>query len=266
MNTSSNENDDLQRRVEAELLPGEELLWVGQGDGRFNVRSMSGAPIRALLVLLVAGLVMASMFGGLFMSRGMIPIGFNSFFPAASIFGIMAIVLLLVVLRVSGVFTQTFRNAQATYAITNRRIMILTGRRTIQVASYGPQDIERIERRMRSDGSGDLIFRYEDLPRRYDSSYGGRRLSYDRLPVGFFGIADVRRVEALLIDTFRPEPGRDTRDENIEARTLDSLLGTDRIKRKRTSLAEGDPLQDDDLVDLAELTQSAEDEAATQDD
>ncbi len=253
MNTFSNENNDLQRRVEAELLPGEELLWVGQGDGRLNARRMSGAPIRAVLVLLVAGLVMVSIFGGLFMTRGMVTTGFGSFFPAVSIFSIMAIVLLLVVLRVSGVFTQTFRNAQATYAITNRRIMILTGRRTTQVASYGRQDIERIERRMRSDGSGDLIFRYEDLPRRYGSGYGGRHMTYDRLPVGFFGIADVR-----------PEPA--SRDEDIEARTLDSLLGTDRIKRKRTALAEGDPLQDDDLVDLAELTQSSEDDAATQDD
>jgi len=266
MNTSSNEINELQRRVEAELLPGEELLWVGRGDGRLNARSLSGAPVRAFLALAVVGLVMISMFGGLFMSRGMLATGFYNIFPMVPVFVIMGIVLLMVVLRTSGVFAQTFRNAQATYAITDRRIMILTGRGTTQVTSYGPQDIECIERRMRSDGSGDLIFRYEDLPRRVSSGYSTRRMSYDRLPVGFFGITDVRRVEALLINTFRPEPTDRTQDGDIEPRTQDTHLGTARLKSIRMNLAEGDPLQDGDLVDLADLTLPPDDGAANMDD
>ncbi len=259
MSTSFNNLDTLHQQVEAELLPGEELLWVGQGDGRFRARSFSGSPLRALLVLGIAGLVTVSMFGSMFMTRGMHFSGTGVVFSMVSIFGIMGIVLLLILLRTTGVFAQAFRNAQATYAITDRRLMILTGHRTTQVTSYGPQDIECIERRMRSDGSGDLIFRYEDLPHRFNSGYRTRRMSYDPLPVGFFGIPDVRRVEALLIDTFRSEPASRRNDSHIEARSLDSLLGTDRLKRKRTALVDGDPIQDGDLVDLADLTLPPED-------
>ncbi len=51
----------------------------------------------------------------------------------------MAIVLLLVVLRVSGVFTQTFRNAQGDLRHHQPPDHDLTGRRTTQFASYGRQ-------------------------------------------------------------------------------------------------------------------------------
>jgi hypothetical protein len=124
MNTFSNENNDLQRRVEAELLPGEELLWVGQGDGRLNARRMSGAPIRAVLVLLVAGLVMVSIFGGLFMTRGMVTTGFGSFSRRSASSALWRSCCCWSCSESPACSPRPSGMRRATYAITNRRIMI----------------------------------------------------------------------------------------------------------------------------------------------
>ena len=76
------------------------------------------------------------------------------------------------------------------YAVTNRRLMIIRRFPTRRVASYEPHDIEAVERRDRSGGSGDIIFGRE--VRSPYSTFPGFA-SVKR--VGFFGIPEVRRVE-----------------------------------------------------------------------
>ena len=60
----------------------------------------------------------------------------------------------------------------------------------------------------------------------------------------------MREVEALLLETFRPDEAGDWRDARIEARTAQSLW--DAAKPKRHAY-DGDPLAEDDLIDLDAL-------------
>ena len=236
---------DAYRKVEAELLPGEELLWIGQPSS--GLAAMRGYPLARLAT--VFGLIVVFTFfasDDLPQPRGsargvMSPMGSMSMLLVPVM--IMGITLLGMLGSAVGAF---LRAQNTTYAITDRRILMLSGLFSTAVTSYGGQDIERIERRTRGGGSGDLIFRYEQQLR-YNNR-GNRRARYDNVPVGFFGIPDVREVEALLLETFRPDEAGSWRDADIEARTEQSLWGT-AAKPKRRAL-EGDALAEDDLIDL----------------
>jgi len=234
---------DAYRKVEDELLPGEELLWIGQPSS--PLASMRNYPFSRLLSIF--GIMIVFLLFG-----GMVPLvryGTGSMMMGpTSVFLLPVMIMGLVFLGMLASAVAAFLRGQNTlYAITDRRIIMLSGLLSTAVTSYGPQDIERIERRTRSGGSGDLIFRYDQRLRRYNNrSY--RRARYDTIPVGFFGIPNVREVEALLLETFRPDDAGAWRDADIEARTARSLWRDDG-KPKRHGY-EGDPLSEDDLIDL----------------
>lgn len=81
-----------------------------------------------------------------------------------------------------------------TYAITDRRLLIVERYPARRVTSYTASDIQAIERTERADGSGDVIFRREQSYQRraYSGSLGMAR------KIGFFGVSDVRRVEGEI--------------------------------------------------------------------
>ena len=84
------------------------------------------------------------------------------------------------------------------YAISDQRLLIIQNWPRRRVTSYGPEEIDVIERRERKDGSGDLIFRHEDHPKlRHHHDHGNKRRMSER-PVGFFGVPDVRRLEEAV--------------------------------------------------------------------
>lgn len=84
------------------------------------------------------------------------------------------------------------------YAISDQRLLIIRNLMKYKVTSYGPEDIDVVERRENRDGSGDLIFRREEIKKlghHHDPS-GKRRVG--QREVGFFGVPDVRRVEVAV--------------------------------------------------------------------
>lgn len=84
---------------------------------------------------------------------------------------------------------------QTVYAISDRRLLIIRNWPRRRITSYGSEDIDVVERRENKDGSGDLIFRHEERQqlRHHHDAAGKRRMSVR--PVGFFGVADVKRLE-----------------------------------------------------------------------
>jgi hypothetical protein len=76
------------------------------------------------------------------------------------------------------------------YILTQRRLIIYQPAllsNQFKVLSYGKRDITELTAAENSDGSGDLIFRQE------------------RHKIGFFGIANVREVRQLILNTFEFE-------------------------------------------------------------
>jgi hypothetical protein len=85
------------------------------------------------------------------------------------------------------------------YAVTNKRVFILTAGKRWHVESYVPTRGSDFERTETANGSGDLIF----LRRSRLDSDGDRVTN----KVGFYGIPEVRRVERLLRDNFLIDTG-----------------------------------------------------------
>jgi hypothetical protein len=118
----------------------------------------------------------------------------TSFSPLSTI--MMLIPLLLILLLVAAIAIPLIRRSQSLYAVTDRRALIMQGRRT---RSFGANDIQFIERRMTRGGTGDVIFASQ-IKDRYAGNTG-RRITTE--PVGFLGIEHPQEVEALMLDVFR---------------------------------------------------------------
>lgn len=194
-----NQSHDAYRIAEQEMLPGEELLWAEKPlPGRVALQSLPSA-LLAIPFLLVALVIFRQFLGfgmGHLMPGGMM--GGGSIFSI--VIGVFVLVGLWMVLSPLWSYRQ---GGNTVYAITDRRALIITGGR---VQSYGASDIEVIERRAREDGVGDVIFRYDVIPYSSRNSVTGfNDTRTRRKPVGFFGVQDAYRVEALLLDVFRPD-------------------------------------------------------------
>ena len=139
--------------------------------------------------------------------------------PAFGVFSLVPIVIGLVVLGIVMSLIlrplTRFLEAQRTrYAITNRRVLIVNGLFSRRVQSIGGEDIERIERRGRGDGYGDLILGYETRTRYIHSNVSNMHHRRDyREPYGLLAVPDVRQVEAVLLDTFRPDHDAELYDD-----------------------------------------------------
>lgn len=93
------------------------------------------------------------------------------------------------------------KSARSTvYAITDQRLVIVSGGRSRSVQSFGPQDITKVERNEHDNGLGDVIFGEEITWRRMRNRFGRGFTDNSFVEdIGFFGIADAREVEAAVV-------------------------------------------------------------------
>lgn len=171
--------DDPLRVAATELAPGERLVWAD--------RPAPSARRRRWLVPLFA-LALAGVAAFWTLQAGEA----GSVAPFGLVF--VAIGVLIAV--------RSFRRRarQTVYAVTDRRLLIIRDGRSRRVRSFQPADIASLERRERPDGSGDVIFGQEtvirdDLRLRRDGPPSHR---VRRNEIGFFGVADVQRVEQAI--------------------------------------------------------------------
>ena len=187
---------DLEARVQAELAPGEKLIWVGQPlASRFLVWSI---PI-VLMGLFVTGFA-------IFWISMAVSMGAPFFFP---IFGLIFVVV------GAGLVTSPFwmmRRARNTcYALTDRRAIVWEAGwfGTVRVFSYTPNALGKMYRQERGDGSGDLVFEEVVSVGSNYVSHGARgggswQTRTTITPRGFLAIPRVREVEDLIRRTLRP--------------------------------------------------------------
>jgi hypothetical protein len=172
-----------------ELASGEKLVWADQPRAgalarREFPKALFGIPFTAFAVFWV--------FGAWHSTNQ--STAHNTPFVIFPLFGLIfvgiGLITLLSPLRARMKARSTF------YAITAERLLIIEGRRSHRVTSFIPADIQQIERTERPDGSGDVVFRREFPPSRRNSlSFGG---NWSATRIGFFGVSDVRRVEASV--------------------------------------------------------------------
>ena len=192
-------DSDLQSELEAELMPDEDLMWAGQPDPlRLALTPRHLWP--ALMGLLWLGFI-ALFFGGF---------GFFRFSGFGGMFTLIPLIFLGVGLwQVAHPLVEYLKANSTVYAVTNRRAIIASGLFARSVQSYSPTQMQFIDTRVHGSGTGDIIFRREERPRRVvtvtNFGYSGR---YYTAETGFFGVRNPREVEALMLDLFMT-----TRDE-----------------------------------------------------
>jgi hypothetical protein len=160
-----------------ELEEEESLLWFDRPGLKRVLRSHAWFLLCLLPWLTGCAWILygALAFGSSFFPLGLIPI-----FPLLFYFAIPSLVALYIPIR-------AYLRARSTiYALTNRRILVIIGRRKRTVRSYRGVYVGHIERVERAGERGDLVFG----PSKDEK---------------FIDIANTRSVENLLIKTFQPQ-------------------------------------------------------------
>jgi hypothetical protein len=169
-----------------ELAPGEKLVWADRPSAaglakRDGPKFLMGIPFTAFALFWTWGASSAT---------GHAPMGIGIFFP---LWGLMFIAIGLWIL--SSPLRAAMKASLTVYAITSDRLLIIEGARSHRITSFTPADVQQIERTERGDGSGDVVFRKENPTSSRGFSFNG---NWTATRIGFFGVRDVRRVEASV--------------------------------------------------------------------
>jgi PH (Pleckstrin Homology) domain-containing protein len=155
---------DAQFRAQSELESGESLAWSGTADPR---RAALTALPAALFGIPFAGFALFWMSQAFRATSAMTHNTHNSFARGFSVFPIFGIPFLLIGLAITLAPLWAFLTGRNTvYAVTNRRVMVISGSKSRAVKSFTPADISSVEHRERPDGSGDIVLMTNTLQRR----------------------------------------------------------------------------------------------------
>jgi hypothetical protein len=186
---------DAQLRAQSELQSGESLCWTGTADPRRAAlsalpASIFGIPFAAFALFWITQAYHATSA----MSRSS-----NAFAKGFSVFPIFGVPFLLVGLGVILAPLWAFlKGGNTVYAVTNQRVMIITGSGNRSVKSLTPADIVSIDHRERPDGSGDIAITTNAVTRTNNMT--------SQVKVALCGIPNVKQVvqQVMQLHTQRP--------------------------------------------------------------
>jgi hypothetical protein len=172
----------LQERVQAELKPGEAVVWAGQPDPAKTMKTgfllwLFFGPWTAFSLFWMAGAA------GFRIPDFSSPV--NLLFP---LFGLPFV--LIGVVGMSAPYWIRRKALSTVYVITGQRAFSLEGPKTWTIRNFLPEKLDNIVRREHPDGSGDLVLAVENYT---DSDGDARKKEY-----GFMAIHDVKQVEVRL--------------------------------------------------------------------
>lgn len=167
--------------AEAEMADGETLIWA-------DTSSPSGARRRVLPLSLLGWLLMLLLLAWLskaaLWSRSLLVLGLPFLLGAIALASLP--------------WWWPRITRHTIYAISDRRLIIIQHWPKRKVTSYGPDDIDVVERRDYKDGTGDVTFRREEHRKlRHHHDPPSKRRVSDR-PIGFFGVTQARRLESAI--------------------------------------------------------------------
>lgn len=182
---------DAQRRLTAELQPGERLVWADAPRPRYFTAPALVAFLFAIpwTGFAVFWVVMA---GGMAWFSGgddRTPAPFKIF----PLFG-LPFILIGIGLLSSPIWMRR-KLLRTVYAVTDRRAIVFEGSAltsAVTVRSFLPERLTSMARTERADGSGDLVFE------QFRQRVGSGSTTVTR---GFQSVGQVREVEALIVET-----------------------------------------------------------------
>jgi len=186
---------DAELRAQSELQPGESLYWTGVAD---PARAALSALPAALFGIPFAGFAAFWINAAYHGTHAMNKSG-NSFTGAFSFFPLFGVPFLLVGLGIILAPLWAYLSGRTTvYAVTNQRVMVISGSSTRSVKSCTPADIVSVDHRERADGSGDIIIRTTAQTRSNNS--------VSQPTVSLCGVPNVKEVarQVMNLHTQRP--------------------------------------------------------------
>jgi Bacterial PH domain len=187
---------DVQFRAQSELQPGENLYWTGTADPR---RAAITALPASIFGIPFAGFALFWINSAFHATHGLAR-NSNAFAKSFSIFPVFGLPFLLVGLGMILAPLWAFVKGRNTvYAVTDKRIMIISGSGNRTVRSCTPADIASVDYRERPDGSGDIMIGTNSQIRTANNSVS-------QLKVGLYGVSNVKEVarQVLNLHTQRP--------------------------------------------------------------
>jgi Bacterial PH domain len=186
---------DAQLRAQSELQSGESIYWTGTAD---PARAALSALPAALFGIPFAGF---SLFwiNGAYQASSHISKSPNAFAKGFSVFPLFGLPFLFVGLGIVLAPLWAYLKGRSTvYAVTNQRVMVISGNGTRSVKSLTPADIVSVDHRERPDGSGDVVICTSGILRTNNST--------SQVKVALLGIPNVKEVaqQVMALHTQRP--------------------------------------------------------------
>lgn len=181
-------SSDAQLRVQSELQPGESLYWAGPVN---PTRAAISALPAAIFGIPFAGFALFWINGAMHATQGLSKSS-NGFAKSFLVFPLFGVPFLLIGLGiVLAPLWAYLKGRNGVYAVTNQRVMIITGTTSRSVRSLTPADIVSVEHRERPDGSGDVLIRTNNITT--------NRNSISQMTVGLYGVPNVKDVARQVI-------------------------------------------------------------------
>lgn len=187
-------NERLRQFLNREVQPGEQLRWFGQPrPWRMAIRSIPivlfAIPWTAFSIFWMAMAGGAAWFSHEHTESATAPsLSPMDLFACFPLFGLPFLLIGLGML--SSPFWMMRKARRTLYAVTDRRVIILSGSWSTTVTTLMPDQLRDLTRKEKLDGSGDLYF---EQPPVYESRTQPRPTHR-----GFIGIPNVREVEELV--------------------------------------------------------------------
>ncbi len=181
LNTAAVLPFDLQRLLEDELDQNERVLWSCQPSLKRAFRRGIPLVFFALFWLGISSTIAFAIFRDA-----------NAPWFAKIFIGFF---LLIGLLLLSSPIWMVRSAKHTVYAVTDQRAIIITKGMSIDIQSFGPDDLTQIDKRLFRDGSGDLIF-----DRQVSTHYSKGRRRENVKEIGFFGIPQVGQVHQMIRD------------------------------------------------------------------
>ncbi len=181
---------EAQFMAQSELQPGESLQWTGTADASRAALSVLPAAIFGIPFAAFALFWITTAYRGthaISKSASANPIaGVFSFFP---LFGLPFLLIGFGI--VFSPLLAYFKGLKTVYAVTDKRVLVITDGRTRSVRSCTPADIISVDHRERTGGTGDVIIRTNSIMQ--------TRNSLSQMTIGLLGVNNVKEVARLVL-------------------------------------------------------------------
>ena len=181
---------DAQLRAQSELQPGESLYWTGTAN---PARAAISALPAALFGIPFAGFALFWISQAFRATHMMPKDSQNPFMNGFRVFPLFGLPFLLVGLGIVLAPLWAFLKAGSTvYAVTNQRVMIISGSNNRSVKSLTPADILGVQHNERPDGSGDILILTNGITR------GNNNLT-TQVNISLSGVPNVKQVAQQVL-------------------------------------------------------------------